>query len=791
MIQNYLKIAFRNLWKNRLFSTLNSVGMGVGIAAVGLMGLYVGHELSYDRFHTNADRIFRVVHYASWSGGNLQLAPTSAPFAAALKTDYPEIEKTVRFQPEGGGIITYKDKRLDVSDILFTEPTVFDVFSFPFLHGDPATALVQPQSIVLTKSLAEKLFGDASRAVGQTIAFANNFPNRVTGVIEDVPSNSHLQFSALRSLPTNYTNGWQNFELYTYLLLNKDSDAETLTAKLPKFYQKYLRKEMGDLDYRLELQSLPSIHLHSHLDYEISPNGTISTVYTFALIAALILLIAGINYVNLYTVRAMTRTREVGVRKAIGSRRSQLLSQFLTESMLMAFLASIVGVVLANAFLPLFNELSGKSLTLMHYGTSATLLALAVFLVALGLASGLYPALLLSGFRPVVALKGRVQIGGGLFRQSLVVFQFVAAVALIACSWVIYRQIGYALHKNLGFNKEQVLTFHLDGDEGRKQIQALKNELKKSPLIEQVSAASNPIGNNNIGSNGMMVEHNGIMSTVSQVIQTFSVDADYLPTLQIKLLQGRNFTESVSDGLGAVLVNEALVRKMGWQHPLGKRIRKLGNDVAPEARVVGVVSDFHTYSLQHKIEPLVLQMPAPSEKDNLYVRIRPEKVIEAMAHIKSVYKTFDPNAEPTFHFLDENFSRQYKAEQKQGQLLLVFSLLAVLIACLGLFGLAAFTAEQRTKEIGVRKVLGASVTSIVRLLSTDFLKLVLIAIVLATPLAWYAMNQWLQSFAYKIGIDWWVFAGSGLLALAIAFLTVSFQSIKAALMNPVNSLRND
>ncbi|GAB4032958.1 ABC transporter permease [Spirosoma jeollabukense] len=795
MLTNYLKIAFRNLWKNRMFSTLTIAGMGVGIAAVGLMVLYVWHELSYDKFHANADRVFRVVHYAQWAGGNLKLAPTSAPYADALKHEYPEIEKTVRLYPEGGGMITYRDKKIEANDIMFADKSVFDVFTFPFLYGDPASALAQPERIVLTKSLAEKLFGDAAKAVGQPIEFSNNFVNTVSGVIADVPLNSHVQFSALRSMPTNYTNGWQNFELYTYVLLTKGTDYMALEAKLPSFYPKYLKKEMGELTYRMELQPLTSIHLHSHLDYEIGANGNSQTVYIFALVAGLILLIAGINYVNLFTVRSIGRLREVGVRKAIGSRRTQLVEQFLTESMLMAFMASLVGLVLAKMALPLFNQLADKPLTLTLYGPWITGAIALLFALVLGAVSGLYPALFLSGFRTVVALKGKTdsQVGGIGFRKALVVFQFIAAVALISCSWVIYRQMGYMLHKDLGFNKDQVLTFHLESEGPRKQIQALKEELRKSPLIEAVSAASNPIGNNNIGTNGMFFEQNGVMAASTQVVQKFSVDSDYLNTLQIKLLQGRNFSESFpADAVGAVLVNEALVKKMGWQTPVGKRVKYfIGKDETAEARVVGVVRDFHTYSLQHKIEPLVLQMPAPSDKDNLYVRIRPGQTEEALVYIKKAYQQFDPAASVTFHFLDENFSRQYKAEQKQGQLLLTFTILAVLIACLGLFGLAALAAEARTKEIGVRKVLGASVASIVTLLSKDFVKLVLIAIVMALPIAWYAMGQWLQSFAYKIDLEWWVFALAGLLAVGISLLTISFQSVKAALMNPVKSLRSE
>ena len=795
MVRNYLKIAYRNLWKNRLFSILNIVGMGVGIAAVGLMVLYVWHELGYDRFHANADRIFRVVQHAQWAGGNLQLATTSAPFADALKNDYPEIEKIVRINSEGGGLITYRDKKIEANDIMFTDQSVFDVFTLPFLYGNPATALTQPQHIVLTKTLAEKLFGDPAKALGQTIEFSNHFPNTVTGVIADVPTNSHVQFSALRSLPANYTDGWQNFNLYTYVLLHKGSDYKTLEAKLSGFFPKYLKKEMGELTYRMELQPLPSIHLHSHLDYEIGANGSSQTVYMFALVAALILLIASINYVNLYTVRSMSRMREVGVRKAIGSQRSQLVGQFITESVLMALLASLAGLMLANGALPLFNELAEKSLSLTSFGPWPMLAVAFLFAVLLGAGSGLYPALFLSGFRTVVALKGQAgsQVGGIGFRQALVVFQFVAAVGLIACSWVIYRQMDYVLHKDLGFNKDQVVTFHLESEAPRKQIQALKDELRKSPLIEAASAASNPIGNNNIGTKGMIFEQNGVMTAGSQVVQKFAVDADYLNTLQIKLLEGRSFSDSSpGDATGAVLVNEALVKKMGWQSPIGKRVRSyVSLDKAIEAQVVGVVKDFHIYSLQHKIEPLVLQMPDPEEKDNLYVRIQSGKAAEALAYIQTVYQRFDPSASVSFHFLDENFSRQYRAEQKQGQLLLSFTILAVFIACLGLFGLAALAAEVRTKEIGVRKVLGASVASIVSLLSKDFLKLVVMAIVIATPIAWYAMSQWLQSFAYRIELEWWVFALAGLLAVGIALITVGFQSVKAALMNPINSLRSE
>lgn len=796
MLKNYLKTTWRNLIRHKLFSIINIAGLGIGFAAVWLMVLFVADELSFDHYHTKADRIYRVVHYAQWPGGNLKLAPTSAPFAEALKREYPEIEQTVRIVPEGGGIIHLGEKQLEVNDIYFADPSVVDIFSISFLHGNPKTALTHDKSIVITRSLAEKLFGDASKALNQPIQFSNNFENLVTGVIEDIPANSHLQFSALRSLAANWTDGWQNFSLYTYILLKPNANVQTLESKLTGFYPKYLKGEMGTLDYRMELQPLTSIHLHSHLDYEAGPNGDITIIYIFILVTVLILVIACINYINLYTARSSTRIREVGVRKAIGSPRTQLIQQFLIESNLFTGIAAIIGFILANIALPYFNQLANKTLILSQFGVGTTIGIFILFSLLIGIVSGMYPALLLSNFHPVAALKNQVsKIGkGNNLRKTLVVFQFTTTVIMIVGSLVIYLQLRYTSTKNLGFNKDQVTTFHIDNEEVRTQVGALKQQLLQSSLVESVAAASNPIGNNNIGTNGLFFEQNGEMLTNTQVVQKFLVDSDFLNTLEIKLVKGRNFSPNIiSDRMEAVLVNEALVKKMGWQEPIGKRVKyyidNQGN--TQEAKVIGVVKDFHIYSLQHKIEPLVLQMPPPSERDNIYLRIHPDKTQEVLAFIEKTYHTFDPSARLNFHFLDDNFSKQYQTEQKQGQVLFVFTILSILIACLGLLGLAAFTAEQRIKEIGIRKVLGASVLSIVTLLSADFLKLVVIAIVIATPIAWYAIQQWLQNFAYHFSVSGWLFFFSGFIVIAIALLTVSILAIKAARENPVKSLRSE
>ncbi|WP_266368333.1 ABC transporter permease [Tellurirhabdus rosea] len=793
MFQSYLKIAWRNLWKNRVYSGINVLGLAVGLAVCALITLYVADELSFDRHHERSDRIYRVVHHASWSGRDLNLAVTSAPYAPALQQTFPEIEKTVRILTEGGGVLQHGETKVESDDIVFADASLFQVFSHPFLYGDPATALAKPQSIVLTKSLATRLFADAGKAVGQTVLFENNFPNLVTGVIEDVPQNSHLVFSGVRSLPTGFTDDWQNFSLYTYLLLKPGADAPKLAARFPAFFERFIKPEMGDVNYRMELQPLTAIHLHSNLDFEYGPNGNSQTVAIFSLIGALILLLAGINYTNLAMARSIIRVREVGVRKAVGSARRQLAELFLTETGLLVVLATGLGVVLAEMSLPLFNELTGKSLSIWRFGVGYSLLALTGFAVVAGILSGAYPALFLSGARPVIALRGQLgsQAGKLVFRKALVTFQFVITVALMAASGIIYQQLRFTLTKNLGFNKDQVLTVHLNEERTRTQIPAIKAHLLGSSLVEGVSVASNSIGRNFLGGNGHYFEIGGKMSESTRIANDLQVDGDFLNTMDIRLLQGRNLSDKTpADRQNAVLVNQTLAKAMGWTNPIGRRVRSFRQDTLIERRVVGVVQDFHLNSLQHKIEPLLLQLPASdNEQDNLYIRIRAGQAEAALAVIEKTYHQFEPGGVFNYQFLNQNFARQYSTEQKQGRLLQVLTALAIFIACLGLFGLAAFTAEQRTKEIGVRKVLGASVTSIVVMLSKDFLTLVVIAVVIACPIAWYGMTRWLQDFAYRIDLAWWMFALAGVLAVVVALLTVSFHAVKAALMNPVKSLR--
>ena len=798
MFKNHLTTALRTIRRNKIFSGINLLGLALGLAAFWLIVLYIADELSYDRYNANAERIVRVVQHSRWSDNDLHLALTSAPFAPALKTAFPEIEDAVRINTEGGGIITYGDKNIKQGDIVFADKSLLHIFSYDFLYGDAGSALNQPSAVVITNSLALKLFGSAEKAFHQTIYFDKQFPSTITAIIKDIPGNSHLRFSAVRPFPADDTGDWQNFSIYTYLLLKEGINYTELEKKLPAFAAETIQKAMGITDYKMELQPLTSIHLHSNLGYELSANGNINRVYIFAAIALLILIIAMINYMNLTTALSASRIKEIGVRKAIGSGKRSIAGMFITEAVLVTCIAAFIAAVIVSLTLPLFNELTAKELSANRFGILNTILCLIAFSLLTGFISGIYPSLFLAKFKPIPALKGQLgkQSGSIFFRKSLVVFQFVITVVMIAGAVIIYQQLQYALHTNLGFNKDEVLTFHIDDKKVRNQIPALKVQLLQNPLIKSVAAAGNPIGDNNLGGNGYKYEeNNGAVSDHTKMAQELMVDADFVNTMEIKLLEGRNLSEAIpADQSGSVLVNETLVRELGWKEPVGKQMLKASDDdgnTAPK-KVIGVIKDFHTYSLQHKIEPLVMVMPsASSMEDNLYVRIAKGKIPEGLAYIDKVYRQFDKTNQATYHFLDQNFAKQYDAEKKQGQIAFLFSILAILIACLGLFGLATFSVSQRIKEIGIRKVLGASVAGIVVLLSKDFLKLVLIALCIATPIAWYAMSKWLEDFAYRIELTGGVFIVAGITALVLALLTVSFQAIKAAVANPVKSLRTE
>ncbi|MET3499319.1 putative ABC transport system permease protein [Mucilaginibacter rubeus] len=796
MLRNYIKIAWRNLIKHKVFSVINIFGLATGIAAFWLISLYVVDEWSYDRYNLKADRIFRVVQHGTWNGGKFNLAVTSPPYAPALKNDYAEVEDAIRIDAEGGGKITYGEKQINEGAMLFTDKGFFNLFTHHFLSGDPNTALTKPQSIVLTKTLSEKIFGNVADALDKTVLIENN-PSTVTGVIDDITANSHFTFSALRSLPDGYTDGWANSHVYTYVLLKNHDDFKKVQAGSDVFFNKYLKGPLGAIQYSMELQPLTSIHLNSNLDYELGSNGNITYVYVFGIVALLILAIAVINYVNLTTARSSIRIREIGVRKVIGSSKKQLIIMFFAESVLFTLIAALIASVMVQFLLPYFNLLSGKSLVLMQFGFSKTLILFSLFAFVTGILSGLYPALFLSGFRTIAAMKGQMgsQAATIMFRKSLVIFQFVITIVMIAGSCIIYRQLRYVMNKDLGFNKAQTLTFHISDKSARTKIAAIKSQLLQNPAVEAVGIAGNPIGNNDIGSSNFNIGADGKANSESKMVENLIIDEDFIPTLQVKLAKGRNFSAEMStDRLESIIVNQALVNEMGWKDAIGRSVRvgvdDKGNVIS--RKIIGVVKDFNTYSLQHKVAPMMLYLPfTANDEDNMYIRIGRNNIPATLDYISKVYSRFDIENKVEFHFLDQNFAKQYQSEQKQGNILLIFTILAISIACLGLFGLVTFTAEQRVKEIGIRKVLGASVTSIVTLLSKDLMKLVLIATLIASPLAWYGMRKWLQSFAYRVDINWWIFAIAGVLAVIIAFVTVSIQSVRAANANPAKSLKNE
>lgn len=798
MLKHYLTTAWRNLRKYKTFSLINIGGLALGLAAFWAIALYVGDELSFDRSLPTANRVFRAVSYSSWDGGHLETATSSPPFAAALQSILPQVEATTRVDQEGGGVITVGEKHLDVGDLILADSTFFRVFPYPLLYGNAATALNTPNGMVVGRSLAEKLFGSARAAMGKTLRLGDHMLFAVTAVMEDVPVNTHLHFSAVRRWQNqDETGSWQYYNIFTYLLLKPGTDARQAEATIARTFAPFIiNKSGGNIKYRMELQPLPSIHLYSHLQFEPGRNGDIRYIYIFIAAALLILSIAVINYMNLSTARSALRVKEIGVRKAIGSPRGTLVGLFLAESVIITMMGAFLGLLLLELLLPLFNNLSGKSLSLLRLGVGNTMALIIGFALVLGLAAGVYPALFLSGFGILHSLRGELgrRTGNAFLRKSLVTFQFVITIAMLSASSLVYLQLRYVGTADLGFNKDQTLTFHVHDPAVRRQIVALRNKLLESPFIADVSGASNPIGNNNIGGRNYHYEKDGARTSGAMMGNILSADEHFLPTMQIPLVAGRNFSAAFrSDSTEGVLVNETFVRQAGWADPIGKRVSYFLNDQGDryEARVVGVMKDFNIYSLQNALQPLALFFPQNplDDEDNLYVRLTKGHIAEGLAYLQATYKTFDASNTVEFHFLDQNFSRQYESERRQGYVLLSFTTLAVILACLGLFGLVSFSASRRVKEIGIRKVLGAGNWGIVSLLAGDLLRLVVLAALIAGPLAWWGMDRWLGGFAYRIPVYWWVLAGAGLVAAGIALLTMITQAMKAARANPVDALK--
>ena len=812
MFKNYLILTLRNLWRNKAFSAINIFGLSIGIASCLLIVLYVLHEVSYDRHFSQAEQIYRVAFLGQVNENPLADALAGAPVAAQLKASFPEIQEATRLYTFGGKpYVSYKDKRFKEEAFAYADPSFFKLFDFSFLKGNPATALIEPKSVVISASLAQKYFGTED-PLGKLFQFKTwNTAYKVTGVIADMPANTHFHFDMLATmvdLDDAKDKGWLNFNFYTYLLLRDGSRIRDLEAKLPTEVDRFIGPEIQraldiDLgtfrkagnDFRAILQPLTSIHLQSHFDTELGANGNIQYVYIFLAIAGFMLLIACINFINLSTAASARRAKEVGVRKVLGSAKKQLIVQFLSESVLLAFGSLVIAVGLVILVLSAFNNLIQRTISLQIFTDYTFILGLILFGLLVGILAGSYPAFFLSSFEPVTVMKGNYSAGivkgkpsgwfsGFQIRSGLVVFQFFVAIVLLASTVVVYRQLNYMQNKPMGYSKEQVLVIQ-DSDILDDNEKIFKEKARQNPQVVSVSVSGNvPVGSSGISNNGFFPQENrtGIVS-----LRKYQVDHDYLTTLNISLTQGRNFSRDFATDSAGILLNETAVRAFGWEKaPLGKKL--IGGDEKVYT-VIGVIKDFHYESLHQKIGPLAMTLGDNS--GSILVKIRTDNIPAVLDSFKQTWHELTDKAPFTYSFLDERFAKVYQAEQRISKIVAIFAGLTIFIACLGLFGLTTYTAQQRTKEIGIRKVLGASVSNIVLLLSKDFVKLVLLANVLALPLAWWGIHRWLQGFAYQVEIGWNIFTLVGILAIGFALLTVSFQAIKAAMSNPVKSLRTE
>ena len=807
MLRSYLTIAWRNLVRNRTFTAINILGLTIGLATCLLISLFVLDELSVDRFHEKADRIVRVTFQGTVQGEIMHEASVMAPVAQTLRADYPEVQDATRLRGQGTPEFRYGQTTFRNQALAFVDANFFSVFTLPFLKGDARTALTQPNTVVVTRAFAETIFGQAD-PIGQTITLKSGTTYTVTGLIDNVPTTSQFRFdlfASMASLPEAANSDWMQSNYFTYLVLPAHYDYKRLEAKLPQVIEKYLspqlqqamgmtigefRKKGNNLS--LLLQPLTDIHLHGNFTNDLTPPGDVRYLYLFGAIAVFMLLIACINFMNLSTATATTRAREVGVRKVMGSSKGRLVGQFMLESVLLTLISLVLAMGVVWAALPFFGQLAGKDLSLSFLKTPWLLPAMAVFCALVSLLAGGYPAVVLASFKPVTVLKG---VGGltsrhGFFslRSGLVVFQFLVSITLMVGATVVYRQLSFMQNKKLGYTKEQVIVLPETGQLGQKEA-LFRDQLRQDSRVVSVSTSGYlPAGPSN--NNNFFVYPDDRATQLVKALR-YDVDDQYVPTLGMTLRAGRNFSATMATDSAGVLLNETAVRALGLGgSPLGHIISQNDNrGVKHTYRVIGVVQDFHFRSLHERIAPLVMVLA--NSPGTLIVKTKSADRANLLTTMQQRWRALLPGIPFVYSFLDERYQQTYVAERRTGLILGLFAMLTIFVACLGLFGLATFTARQRTKEIGVRKVLGASVSSIVALLSKDFLKLVLIALVIASPLAWYAMHRWLQDFAYRIDIAWWVFALAGLLAVGIALLTVSFQSIRAALMNPVKSLRSE
>ena len=803
MFRHYLGIAWRQLLKRKFYSFINITGLAVGMLCCIVIAVYIRYELSYDQYHEKKDRIYRVVQAFRDVQPGVALTPPSprdyqvwgcAPVGPALQADFPQVEKIVRFMSPNSLLLQYGDTRIQQDNLLCMDSSAFDVFSWKMLTGDPHKALVDPYSIVLTKTVAQKFFGDKN-PVGQSLLVDNRDNFKVTGVMEDVPSNSQFTFNGLISMSTARSwrseifDWWGYVDFYTYVLLKPNTSIRSLQSHAASFVKKHNSDDKG---YAIAFEKMTDAYLHSMAGRQPGVTGSMFNVYLFSCIAVFILLIACINFMNLSTARSLERAKEVGVRKVLGVKPSSLMGQFLFESVILSVAALIIAIPLSITGISWIGRLAGKELNASGFFNTLTLLYMIAFATGVGMLAGIYPAKFLSAFKPIAVLKGKFMPSGkGIsLRKALVVFQFSMSIMLIAATAIVYTQLRYVDRHDLGFQKDQMLIINFEGDEKvQKNIEVIKKNIADNPGVVSVGAARAVPGEFLPNAGTEIQGPDGQMVSKGPFI--YEIDFDFIPTFHIPLIAGRNYSRSfTTDSAQSMVINEAAARLFGYANPaeaVGKKFNQWGRS----GTVIGVVKDFNFRSLHQAVEPLTLRYGYTWALNRIAVAVKADNMSATLAGLKKTWDAVAPQRPFMYHFLDESFGAQYEADRNFQQLFTLFSILAIAIACLGLFGLSTFMAQQRVKEIGIRKVLGSSVTGIVFLLSKDFMKLVLFAAAIAIPLCWWAMNKWLESFAYRIKIGPLVFIEAGTIALGVAVLTISWQAVRAARANPVRSLRTE
>jgi putative ABC transport system permease protein len=807
MFKNYFKIAVRNLTKYKFISFINLFGLTVGLTCCLLITVYIVNELSYDRYNKNADHIYRIERTflnAETGALSLQLGAVAPPFGPLLKNDFGAVKKVTRILPLGTSAIKYGENIFNQTDVYFADENLFDVFDFKVTKGNAALALSDPFSVMMTEETAKKYFGNAD-PMNKVIRLNNQFDFKVTGIYKALPSNSHwhpdvmISFNTLKDSAiygaNNLMTNWGNNSFYTYLLVPDHFNVKKFEAQLPAFQNRHIPSDgkYKASDYSiLSLRKLTDIHLYSHTDEDIEINGDIKRVYIFSAIALFILLIACINYMNLSSARSVLRAKEIGVRKTAGAAKGELIAQFLTESVFIAWLAALLSFALTFVMLPWLDQLSGQNLSINNLFQWKIMIVILLVPFIVGIVSGIYPALYLSSFEPAKVLKGIIKKGGGniSFRKALVIFQFSISIILIIATVIVFQQLNYIQNKSLGFDKSHVVTLRYNSGLDH-SYPSFKGELLSNSNIHEVAQSSRIPSGRLLDSQGSQLNRGDSLAPSKADIKNVITDEDFIPTYGIKIIAGRNFSKNYGMDTASFLINETAVKALELksnQDAIGKQFQ-YGDR---KGTIVGVFNDFNFESLHQRIIPLVLYEPstAGGYSGNISVKIS-GNVPAALAQIEKTWKKYLPEIPFEYKFLDERYAKLYEAEIKESNILIIFSCIAIFIACLGLFGLSAFTITQRVKEIGIRKVLGATTGSIVELISKDFLLLVVIAAVIAFPVAWYAMHHWLQNFAYRIDIAWWVFILAGIIAILIAFATISFQAIKAATSNPVKNLRSE